>query len=67
MKYKIIKHGLNLPDSKIGDIVDMNDGASILALERDMVELCEDQNARSKHVIFLASPIDIKLKVNQLN
>lgn len=65
MKYRIIKKGLNLENSEIGDIVDMNEAAATLALEKEMVELCEDQSVRSKHVIFLATPMDIKLKVNQ--
>lgn len=65
MKYRITKQGLNLPGSEIGDIVDMNDAAATLALERGVVEEC-DQELKSKHVLFLATPMDIKLKVNQV-
>lgn len=66
MKYRIKKPGLNIQNAEIGDIVEMNDSAAKLALEKDIVENC-DQSLPNKHCVFLATPMDIKLKVLSVN
>jgi hypothetical protein len=64
MKYRIIKEGLNLKGSQIGDIVDMNDGAATIALKAEVVELC-DQFLPNKHVLMLVDPLQINLSVKK--
>lgn len=65
MKYQIIKEGLILEGSQIGDIVDMNEGAAEIAVKAGVVELC-DQSLPNKHVLILANPTMIKFITNNI-
>lgn len=68
MKYKTLK---KIPQLKneIGDIVDMGGDEKQIAegVKNGFLELCTDQNIKSKHVWFLALPEHITLKVLPIN
>ena len=71
-KYKIIKEGLRLEGSKIGDIVGMNLKAAKIALGAGVVELYEGSEP-AKHTFIFAEPMsvfgqvsnDVKLPTNK--
>lgn len=67
MRYKIIKQGLNLKGSEIGDIVEMNDKAADVALKAGVVEIYEGE-LKAKHVFLFVDALRSTgraLKVNQ--
>ncbi len=65
MKYKIKKQGMNLVGSEVGDIVDMNEDA--FKYNSEFVEECEDQNVKSKHVLFYADVSKAKNGILTIN
>lgn len=68
MKYKTLKKIPQL-NNEIGDIVDMDGDEKEIAegVKNGFLELCEDQSVKSKHVWFLATPQNVKLKLLELN
>lgn len=68
MKY-ITKKIIPQLNNEIGDIVDMGGDEKEIqeGVKNGFLELCEDQSVKSKHVWFLATPQNIKLKLLQPN
>lgn len=68
MKYRTLKKIPQL-NNEIGDIVDMGGDEKEIAegVKNGFLELCEDQTVKNKHVWFLATEQNIKLKVLQPN
>ena len=58
MKYKIIKQGLALEGSAIGDIVEMNDKASGIALDAGVVEPYSGEE-KAKHALLFVDPLKV--------
>lgn len=66
MKVRIIKEGLNLEGSQIGDIVEMNDKAYEIAFTGGVVENYEGEET-AKHVLILADPQKTNGEINKIN